>query len=58
MGLLQTWASVEHGYWFARSAEFMQTGRPRPIEAAVDRPEPVGLPGAVPGAVAMRRERL
>jgi nitric oxide reductase subunit B len=26
MGLLQTWASVEHGFWYARSAEFMQTG--------------------------------
>ncbi len=25
MGLMQTWASVEHGYWYARSAEFMQT---------------------------------
>jgi nitric oxide reductase subunit B len=25
LGLLQTWASVEHGYWYARSAEFMQT---------------------------------
>jgi nitric oxide reductase subunit B len=25
MGLMQTWASVEHGYWFARSAEFLQT---------------------------------
>jgi nitric oxide reductase subunit B len=25
MGLLQTWASVEHGFWYARSAEFMQT---------------------------------
>ncbi|MFB3785402.1 MAG: nitric-oxide reductase large subunit [bacterium] len=25
-GLLQTWASVEHGMWYARSAEFMQTG--------------------------------
>jgi nitric oxide reductase subunit B len=24
-GLLQTWASVEHGYWYARSSEFMQT---------------------------------
>ena len=23
--LLQTWASVEHGMWYARSAEFMQT---------------------------------
>jgi nitric oxide reductase subunit B len=23
VGLLQTWASVEHGYWFARSAEFL-----------------------------------
>ncbi|MCM2271933.1 MAG: nitric-oxide reductase large subunit [candidate division Zixibacteria bacterium] len=23
IGLLQTWASVEHGYWFARSAEFL-----------------------------------
>lgn len=23
-GLLQTWASVEHGYWYARSAEFLQ----------------------------------
>jgi nitric oxide reductase subunit B len=26
IGLLQTWASVEHGLWYARSAEFMQTG--------------------------------
>ncbi|TWT68648.1 nitric-oxide reductase large subunit [Crateriforma conspicua] len=25
VGLLQTEASVEHGYWFARSSEFMQT---------------------------------
>lgn len=25
MGLLQTWASVTHGMWYARSAEFMQT---------------------------------
>jgi nitric oxide reductase subunit B len=25
MGLMQTWASVEHGYWYARSAEFMRT---------------------------------
>jgi len=25
VGLLQTWASVEHGMWYARSAEFMQT---------------------------------
>jgi nitric oxide reductase subunit B len=25
VGLLQTWASVEHGYWYARSAEFLQT---------------------------------
>lgn len=23
VGLLQTWASVEHGYWFARSPEFL-----------------------------------
>jgi nitric oxide reductase subunit B len=23
VGLMQTWASVEHGYWFARSAEFL-----------------------------------
>lgn len=26
VGLLQTWASVEHGLWYARSAEFTQTG--------------------------------
>ncbi|MNK86804.1 Nitric oxide reductase subunit B [compost metagenome] len=26
IGLMQTWASVDHGYWFARSAEFTQTG--------------------------------
>jgi nitric oxide reductase subunit B len=26
VGLMQTWASVEYGYWYARSAEFMQTG--------------------------------
>ncbi len=25
VGLLQAWASVEHGMWFARSAEFLQT---------------------------------
>ena len=25
VGLLQTWASVEKGTWYARSAEFMQT---------------------------------
>lgn len=25
VGLLQTWASVEHGYWYARSSEFMNT---------------------------------
>jgi nitric oxide reductase subunit B len=25
VGLLQTWASVDKGYWYARSAEFMQT---------------------------------
>ncbi len=25
VGLMQTWASVEHGYWYARSAEFLQT---------------------------------
>jgi nitric oxide reductase subunit B len=23
VGLLQTWASVEHGYWYARSSEFL-----------------------------------
>jgi nitric oxide reductase large subunit len=26
IGLMQTWASVEHGTWYARSAEFLQTG--------------------------------
>ncbi|HLP75596.1 MAG TPA: nitric-oxide reductase large subunit [Candidatus Paceibacterota bacterium] len=26
VGLLQAWASVEHGTWYARSAEFTQTG--------------------------------
>ncbi|HEX2962491.1 MAG: nitric-oxide reductase large subunit [Ignavibacteria bacterium] len=26
VGLMQTWASVEHGYWYARSSEFLQTG--------------------------------
>jgi nitric oxide reductase subunit B len=25
VGLMQTWASVNEGYWYARSAEFMQT---------------------------------
>lgn len=25
VGLMQTWASVKHGYWYARSAEFLQT---------------------------------
>lgn len=26
VGLMQTWASVEHGMWYARSAEFLQHG--------------------------------
>jgi nitric oxide reductase subunit B len=26
VGLMQTWASVEHGLWYARSAEFLQAG--------------------------------
>jgi nitric oxide reductase subunit B len=26
IGLMQTWASVEHGLWYARSSEFLQTG--------------------------------
>jgi nitric oxide reductase subunit B len=26
VGLAQTWASVEHGYWYARSPEFLQSG--------------------------------
>jgi nitric oxide reductase subunit B len=26
IGLMQTWAAVEHGTWYARSAEFLQTG--------------------------------
>jgi nitric oxide reductase subunit B len=26
LGLMQTWASVEHGYWYARSPEFLQAG--------------------------------
>lgn len=26
VGLLQSWASIEHGTWYARSAEFMQSG--------------------------------
>lgn len=25
VGMMQTWAAVEHGTWYARSAEFMQT---------------------------------
>lgn len=25
VGLMQTWASVDYGYWYARSSEFMQT---------------------------------
>lgn len=25
VGLLQTWASVDKGYWYARSSEFLQT---------------------------------
>ena len=26
VGLMQTWASVQYGYWYARSSEFLQTG--------------------------------
>jgi nitric oxide reductase subunit B len=25
VGLMQSWASVENGYWYARSSEFLQT---------------------------------
>jgi nitric oxide reductase subunit B len=25
VGLMQTWASVNHGYWYARSSEFLST---------------------------------
>jgi nitric oxide reductase subunit B len=25
VGLMQTWASVDHGYWYARSSEFLKT---------------------------------
>jgi nitric oxide reductase subunit B len=25
VGLLQTWASVKYGYWYARSSEFLAT---------------------------------
>jgi nitric oxide reductase subunit B len=25
VGLMQTWASVDHGYWYARSSEFLGT---------------------------------
>src|SRR5690606_11410519 len=25
VGLMQAWASIEHGMWYARSAEFLQT---------------------------------
>ncbi len=25
VGLMQTWASVDHGYWYARSGEFLQS---------------------------------
>ena len=25
VGLLQTWASVDHGMWYARSADFLKT---------------------------------
>ena len=34
LGMLQLDAAIEHGYWFARSAEFMQTADHRP--AGVD----------------------
>ena len=30
IGLMQTWASVEYGTWYARSAEFLRRGRKRP----------------------------
>jgi nitric oxide reductase subunit B len=26
IGLMQGWASVQHGTWYARSPEFLQTG--------------------------------
>jgi nitric oxide reductase subunit B len=26
VGLMQTWASVKYGYWYARSAQFLQSG--------------------------------
>jgi len=26
VGLMQTWAAVEYGYWYARTPEFLQRG--------------------------------
>ena len=31
VGLLHAWASIEHGTWYARSAEFMQSGSMRTL---------------------------
>jgi nitric oxide reductase subunit B len=34
VGLLQTWASVKYGYWYARSAEFLYSPLVQPIKWA------------------------
>jgi nitric oxide reductase subunit B len=49
VGLLQTWASVEEGYWFARSPEFMQT----PLMNALRWARVIGDTAFAAGAVAL-----
>jgi nitric oxide reductase subunit B len=46
IGLMQAWASVEHGMWYARSADFLQ--QPTDRDAALDaHARRHGLPGGV-----------
>ena len=37
VGLMQTWASVEKGYWYARSPEFLHTDADPPLAACAGR---------------------
>ena len=47
VGLMQTWASVEHGYWYARSSEFMQTELMQTLRWIRKPGDPVFFIGAV-----------
>ena len=46
VGLMQTWAAVEHGYWYARSSEFLHTGPRNAVVRKPGRPRRIGRASA------------